>query len=97
MLSKNEILQYLRRYKEENKQVYSINKLGIFGSFSRDEASSSSDIDIVVDFHKADIFNQISIKQELEKTFGTKVDIVALWKHMNPKLRSRIDRDALYV
>ncbi len=97
MLKTEEILQYLKEYKTLKKESYSINKLGIFGSYARGEAKENSDIDIVVAFEKADLFNQISIMQELEKKFNKHVDVIALWKRMNPKLLSRIQRDVIYV
>jgi len=97
MLKTEEILQYLKEYKTLKEEAYSINKLGIFGSYARGEAKESSDIDIVVDFKKADLFNQISIMQELEKKFNKHVDVIALWKRINPKLLSRIQKDAIYV
>lgn len=97
MLTTDNILQYLKEYKSIKQEPYSIKKLGIFGSYARGEANEKSDIDIVVDFEKADIFNQISIMQDLEKQFNTHVDVIALWKRMNPKLLSRIQKDAIYV
>jgi len=97
MLTTNDILQYLKEYKSIKKESYSIKRLGIFGSYARGEANENSDIDIVVDFDKADLFNQISIMQELEKKFNKHVDVIALWKRMNPKLLSRIQRDVIYV
>ena len=97
MLTKEHILQYLKEYKSLKKESYSIKKIGIFGSYARGEATENSDIDIVVDFDKADLFNQIGIMQELEEQFNTHVDVVALWKRMNPKLLSRIQKDAIYV
>jgi len=97
MLTKENILQYLKEYKALKKESYSIDKIGIFGSYGRDEADENSDIDIVVDFEKADLFNQISIMQELEEKFNKRVDVIALWKRMNPKLLSRIQKDVIYV
>lgn len=97
MLNKENILHYLKEYKTEKKDSYSISKIGIFGSYARDEADENSDIDIVVDFEKADLYNQIGIMQELEAKFNKHVDVVALWKRMNPKLLSRIKKDAIYV
>lgn len=97
MLNKENILHYLKEYKAEKKDSYSISKIGIFGSYARDEADENSDIDIVVDFEKADLYNQIGIMQELEAKFNKHVDVVALWKRMNPKLLSRIKKDAIYV
>ena len=76
MLTTNDILQYLKEYKSIKKESYSIKRLGIFGSYARGEANENSDIDIVVDFDKADLFNQISIMQELEEKFNTHIDVM---------------------
>lgn len=97
MLTQKEILLYLKEYKELKKDEYHIKKLGIFGSYARGEADENSDIDIVVDFTKPDLLNQVGIMQELREKFHKKVDVIALWKRMNPKLLSRIQRDAIYV
>ncbi len=45
MLSKNQILSYFKKYKNENRDKFYINKIGIFGFFARDEQSKDSDID----------------------------------------------------
>lgn len=97
MLTQEEILKYLKEYKSLKKDKYHIKRLGIFGSYARNEARENSDIDIVVDFEEPYLFNQIGIMQELREKFNIKVDVIALWKHMNPKLLTRIQKDAIYV
>ncbi len=97
MLSQQKILNYLKTYKEKKKDTYSIKRLGLFGSYARGDEKEKSDIDIVVDFNESDLFNQIGIMQDLEEAFGKDVDVIALWKQMNPKLRSRIEKDVIYV
>ena len=97
MLTQKEILNILKEYKESKKNEYHIRKLGIFGSYARNEANENSDIDIVVDFEKPDLLNQVGIMQELREKFDKKVDVIAIWKRMNPKLLSRIQKDAIYV
>ena len=97
MLTQEEILSYLKSYKDKKQELYSINRLGVFGSYARGDADENSDIDIVVDFKEPDLLNQVGIMQELQEVFQTKVDVVALWKRMNPKLLSRIKKDAIYV
>jgi predicted nucleotidyltransferase len=47
MSSKDEILNYLSAHQERFKKLYNLNKIGIFGSYARDEATPNSDIDIV--------------------------------------------------
>ena len=97
MLSKKEILKFLKQYKEEKKDIYHIKKLGLFGSYAKEQQSEVSDVDIVVEFNKPDLFNQIGIMQDLKEYFKKDVDVISIWKHINPKLKKRIDKDAIYV
>lgn len=76
---------------------YGIDSMGIFGSFSRDEASSGSDVDVVVHLIKQDLFNIIGIKQDLEETLQLPVDIVSYRPSMDSFLKDRIDKEAVYV
>ncbi len=47
-MNRKEIIGYLKKIKEENKDKYHIELLGVFGSVARDETTDKSDIDIVV-------------------------------------------------
>ena len=97
MLSKDQILKYLKEYKQENRDKLFIDKLGIFGSYARNEANENSDIDIVVKLSKPNLFNLSGIMVDLKEHFHTDVDIVAIWDKMNPRLKKRIDTEAIYV
>ncbi len=92
-----EIIEMLKRYKEENKKKYHIRKLGIFGSAAKGELKKHSDIDVVVNLKKQDLFELIGIKQDLEEMFRSPIDIVSYRDKMNPFLKKRIDKEAIYV
>jgi uncharacterized protein len=96
-VTKNEILNALKQYKNENQTKYQIVKIGIFGSIARDQINEESDIDIVVVLKKQDLFYIIGIKQELEQKLIHPVDIVSYRKTMNKFLKQRIDTEAVYV
>lgn len=54
-------------------------KAWVFGSFSRDEQTPTSDVDIIVVFdEKAEVslIGYVRIQYELESIFGRKVDLV---------------------
>ncbi len=97
MLEKNKILSYLKEYKDRYKDIYHIDKLGLFGSVARGENAQDSDLDIVVDMSKPNLLNLSSIREDLMSYFKTDVDIVAIWKNMNPRLKKRIEKEAIYV
>ncbi len=45
-MTKSDILKYLKNKKDELSDIYGITSLGLYGSYARDEATESSDIDL---------------------------------------------------
>jgi predicted nucleotidyltransferase len=90
-------INLLKTFKENNQQKYGIEALGLFGSTARDEAKATSDIDICIKTKKADLFELVHIKQELEELLSTSIDIVRIRDKMNPFLKNRIEKEAIYV
>lgn len=95
--SRNQIIDFLISQKNTFEKEYHVRKIGIFGSYARDEATDDSDIDIVVELDKPDMFYLIGIKQMVEEAFETKVDIIRLRERMNKTLREQIEQDVIYV
>jgi len=96
-MTRSEILKRLSIYKSEHQKDYMLSKIGIFGSFARNNETDKSDIDIVVELLKPDLFILGNIKTDLELEFGKNVDIVRLRENMNQFLKYRIQREAIYV
>ncbi len=96
-MNRKEIIEYLKKFKEESKNKYHIELLGVFGSVARDTISANSDIDIVVRLKKQDLFELIGIKQDLEEYLELPVDVVSYREKMNLFLKKRIDKEAIYV
>ncbi len=93
----NEIMQTLRSFVEMNRDRYEIIRIGVFGSAARGSMNEQSDIDVVVEIGKPDLFYLIGIKQDLEEKFHIPVDIVRYRDKMNAFLKNRIDNEAIYV
>ena len=96
-MKRDKIVLSLRRFKEMNKDRYEIIRIGIFGSAARDNMDEQSDIDVVVELGKPDLFYLIGIKQDLEEKFHRTIDIVRYRERMNAFLKGRIDKEAVYV
>ncbi|MFH1428620.1 MAG: nucleotidyltransferase domain-containing protein [Candidatus Margulisiibacteriota bacterium] len=96
-MDKKEIIHYLQEFKRKTWQQYHIQKIGLFGSVARDEASDNSDIDIVVEIMEPDLFILADIKTDLEKHFGRHVDVVRKRKTMSSLFRERIEKDVIYA
>lgn len=72
---------------------------GLFGSYARDEATTQSDIDILIEIKKntTDIYTKKkSLKEDLEKYFQKKVDL-ARKKYLTPLAKDAIKDDLIYV
>jgi uncharacterized protein len=82
-----ELISVLNQYKVSHQAKYGIKRLDLFGSTARGTATGQSDIDIVVELEK----------QDLEEQLGSKVDIVSYRPTMNPFLKRRIDKEAVYA
>jgi len=96
-MTKEELLRGLKEYKERHLRKYGITSLGIFGSVARGDDTETSDIDVVVELEKPDLFVLGNIKLDIEEAFGRHVDIVRKRERMNPLLAARIERDVIYV
>ena len=69
---------------------HGVTKLRIFGSASRGEERSDSDIDLVADFASATGFFELShLEDDLEAFFGRRVDVVTE-RGLSPYMREPI-------
>ena len=96
MYNKVNILNYLKDHFQEFKDKYSVEHIGLFGSYARGEATEASDIDIFVSMEPT-LSNYVNIKEDLENAFNKEVDIVRMRDKMNPYLKKRILKDGIYA
>ena len=93
------IINYLTEHKERFKKDFGITKIGLFGSYARNEAKNDSDIDILIELKKdlTDIYEKNSLLKEImEKTFDKKVD-VAREKYLKPLVKNKVLKEVKYV
>ena len=91
------LLAQLKAFKELHGDEYGLRSLGIFGSFARGEAREDSDVDIVFDTNAPNLFRTVRMKQDLEEFLGRPVDVLQLRGLTNPRLKARVEKEALYV
>jgi len=95
-MTKIDILDFLSQHKESFSKKYGVTKIGIFGSYAKDEAKEKSDIDIFAEMPpKFNLF--MGLQEELESQLQHKIDLIRLREKMNPRLKENILRDGLYV
>ena len=99
MLNKEEILKDLAKNKALYRKKYNITKIGLFGSFAKNEQTEKSDIDIIIEMETdtPEIFEKkLEIKRNLKEKFHRDVDICTE-KYIKPIFRPIILSEAIYV
>jgi len=99
MIKRDEILTFLRERKDELFSDYQLIKIGLFGSFARDEGTEDSDIDLIVEFepNTENLSEKKSkIKLLVAKRFDREVDLCRE-KYIKPYFKSQILQSAIYV
>ncbi len=95
-MTKNEILEFLKSHKDELKEKYSVIKIGLFGSYEKDEALDKSDIDIFVEFSDKKFRNIAGTWNYLEEHLGKKIDLLHKHKNMRKSLQEIIEQEVIY-
>lgn len=94
---KQEILNIIRSSKPEIGTRYGVMRLGLFGSYVREQQRKKSDIDILVSFDRdIDLFEFIDLREFLEAQLNHKVDLV-MEKALKPAIGKRILSEVEYV
>jgi uncharacterized protein len=74
-----------------------IERLRLFGSFAKDEASDDSDVDLLADFvDRKSLMDLARIEREFAEKLGRKVDLLTE-RALSPYLRERILKEAMVV
>ena len=82
-------------------QKHKVGKLFVFGSVLSNRFNVESDIDLIVDFNEVDLSdyadNYFTLKDELEKLFNRKVDLLEAQAIRNPFFKESIDQQKRLV
>jgi len=96
-MKKQQAIQSLTNSKAELVRRFGITRLALFGSTARDNATDTSDIDILVSFDGiATSQRYFGVQFYLEDLLGCSVDLVTE-KAVRSELRPYIERDAINV
>ena len=98
-MKQNDILAFLSKQPPELQVEYNISKIGLFGSFARNEQDKKSDIDIIVEFHPGtkNIYEKkANLKKLLTSFFHREIDLCRL-KYVKPFVREYLEKEVIYV
>lgn len=101
MLSKEDIISYLSENKQFFRDNYFVDKMGIIGSYARNDYNNDSDIDLVVYFLPEAKNNRIfrlyiNLQERISSQLNKEVDIIANGKVL-PSFQEIIEKEIVYV
>lgn len=97
-MTKSEILDYLISHKTELREKFGVVKIGLFGSFARDEQHEDSDIDLAIEIEKdkKSLKNFFGLKRELETQFGKRIDL-GIETALKPIVKAQVEKEIIYA
>jgi predicted nucleotidyltransferase len=96
-ISQAQLRRLLAVFKSRHGAEYGLLALGYFGSYARGSATPESDVDIVFDTSRPNLFMTAMMKQDLESLLGRPVDVLQLRGLTNARLKARVEAEAVYV
>jgi len=95
-LTRERILNTLKRLKEDLNTNFRVKTIGLFGSYVKNEQKNTSDIDFLVEFEEdADLFHLVGLSRYLEEVFKSKVDVVSK-PAIKEEIKQRILEEVIY-
>jgi predicted nucleotidyltransferase len=94
-----EITDILKKHDKDLKKRYGISKIGVFGSYIRNEAREDSDLDILVEFKRdtdIGLLKFVEIENYLSDLLGVKVDLVEK-SGLKPRIGKHILKEVIYA
>lgn len=99
MKTRREILSFLSLNKELLRDQFHVTRIGLFGSYAREEQNNDSDLDLIVEFEEntPDLFDlKLRLKDYFRQNLGLDVDICRE-KYIKPRIRKSILKETVYV
>lgn len=91
------IRETLREHQQTLSERFGVRSLALFGSVARDEATTESDIDLLVEFDRPiGLFELFALQDELEALLGRPVDVGTV-ASLKPRIRERVLEEAVSV
>lgn len=95
MKTTSDIIAYLGQSNERFARLYSVRRIGIFGSMARGTAVEGSDLDVLVEMSDPTLDHYMDLKFEIEEALGIQVDLV-IADTLKERLRPIIEQEVIY-
>ena len=96
-MNRDDVLDTLRQHKQVLRERFDVTGLALYGSFARDQASSDSDVDVLVVFGEPpDWRRYFGAQAYLEDLFERPVDLSTIGE-VRSAIRPYVEREAIDV
>ena len=96
-MTQSTILKFLKEHRAELSDKFGVTKIGLFGSYARNEATLNSDIDIAVEIKSNNSFRSFfSLLSFLQDGLKSKVDL-GIESSLKPIAKKYIMKEIIYV
>jgi predicted nucleotidyltransferase len=99
MKTKDQILTFLSQNRKLFRDKFHIVRIGLFGSYVREEQKPNSDIDLMVEFEEntQDLYElKIQLKEFFQMQLGMDIDICRE-KYIKPRFKNSILKETVYA
>ncbi len=96
-MTKDDIINFIKTHKEDI-QKFGVEKIGLFGSYVREENTNESDVDLIVKFAtvKSKYYAYFGLRNYLEDMLKTKIDLCRE-EDIRKEFKEDIQRSVIYV
>lgn len=99
-LAERERILGILRQQEAALRARGVKRLRLFGSLARGDAGPSSDVDLLAEIEHGcgfSLLDLVALQDELGDLTGRKVEIGTAVESMRPRIRQRVETDAIEV
>jgi len=91
------VVKILKQKSAEMAKQFGVKSLLLFGSVARNEATTTSDVDLLVEFNRpVGYFGLFALQDYLEKLLGCSVDL-GTPDSLKPRIRERVMRELIRI
>ena len=95
--SRDQIIEKLRTFKNENAEKFGIESMALFGRVARGEHNENSDVDLLIKFKSPSLYLYAELSDALETILGRRVDIVSVSTRKSSEFIEEIFKDLIYL
>jgi uncharacterized protein len=99
MKSRKEIIAFINQNKPLLRERFHIVKIGLFGSFAREEQKEGSDLDLIIEFDE-NTQNLFDLKRQIKDFFWNSLEVdvdICREKYIKPRFKDSILKETIYV